>query len=343
MASPRGFDNRRFAPLAPGAPGVMIRAHMSRIAEENLRFFPLRNGFDLRVFLLEPLPHQSLVAFLRSVQRLLAGGAELRQQPPDRIRAQRNATLGFDQRRYHFACPQREREFKLQRVLLCHNLVNPLQGASVQFRWSSKKGFCLQRSPSATPILRQPPVHRTGIDPQGSRHNLGALASLYATHRPHAHRFQRRVIQLARIIWPHPIIESIQMLRVYKKMNLLMDGLIEGSAKAATRQKAAAKPNGGLIILPPTPTPANREVIFQLAAQYRLPMIAFLKTFAAEGGLMTYGSQLSDIWQRSASFVDRILSTARCERAARCWLFRPRMTAGYFETPATLVLPSRPS
>src|SRR5271154_193244 len=231
MASPRGFDNRRFAPLAPGAPGVMIRAHMSRIAEENLCFFPLRNGFDLRVFLLEPLPHQSLVAFLRSVQRLLAGDAELRQQPPDRIRAQRNATLGFDQRRYHFACPQREREFKLQRVLLCHNLVNPLQGASVQFRWSSKKGFCLQRSPSATPILRQPPVHRTGIDPQGSRHNLGALASLYATHRPHAHRFQRRVIQLARIIWPHPIIESIQMLRVYKKMNLLMDGLILGTSR----------------------------------------------------------------------------------------------------------------
>src|SRR5271156_3912867 len=85
MASPRGFDNRRFAPLAPGAPGVMIRAHMSRIAEENLCFFPLRNGFDLRVFLLEPLPHQSLVAFLRSVQRLLAGDAELRQQPPDAL------------------------------------------------------------------------------------------------------------------------------------------------------------------------------------------------------------------------------------------------------------------
>ena len=157
------FRQQAFRPSCPGAPGVMIRAHMSRIAEENLRFFPLRKGFDLRVFLLEPLPHQSLVAFLRSVQRLLAGDAKLRQQPPDRIRAQRNATLGFDQRRYHFACPQREREFKLQRVLLCHNLVNPLQGASVQFRWSSKKGFRLQCSPSATPILRQPTVHRTGM------------------------------------------------------------------------------------------------------------------------------------------------------------------------------------
>jgi putative tryptophan/tyrosine transport system substrate-binding protein len=73
----------------------------------------------------------------------------------------------------------------------------------------------------------------------------------------------------------------------------------------------AAKPKGGLIILPPPPTPANREVILQLAAQHRLPTIAFIKTFAAEGALMTYGSQVPDVWRRAASFVDRILRGAR--------------------------------
>ena len=78
MASTGRFHNWRFAPLAPRAPGVMIRAHMSSIAEENLGFGALRKGFDLRVFLLEPLLYQSLVALLRAVQRLLAGDAQLR-------------------------------------------------------------------------------------------------------------------------------------------------------------------------------------------------------------------------------------------------------------------------
>src|ERR1700730_8645223 len=67
-----GVDDRRFALLAPTTPGVMIRAHVGSIAKENLRFFPLRKRFDLRVFLLEPLLDQGLVALLRAVQRLLA-------------------------------------------------------------------------------------------------------------------------------------------------------------------------------------------------------------------------------------------------------------------------------
>ena len=60
MACAGGFDDRRFALLAPTAPRVMIRAHVGGIAKEDLRFFLLRKGFDLRVFLLEPLLDQSL-------------------------------------------------------------------------------------------------------------------------------------------------------------------------------------------------------------------------------------------------------------------------------------------
>src|SRR6266481_7079130 len=91
MACAGGFDDRRFALLAPTPPRVMIRAHVGGIAKEDLRFFPLRKGFDLRVFLLEPLLNKRLVALLRTVQGLLTGNAELRQQPTDRIGAQRYA------------------------------------------------------------------------------------------------------------------------------------------------------------------------------------------------------------------------------------------------------------
>src|ERR1700730_6073981 len=61
MACAGGFNDRRFALLAPTTPRVVIRSHMGSIAKEDLRFFPLRKGFDLRVFLLEPLLDQGLV------------------------------------------------------------------------------------------------------------------------------------------------------------------------------------------------------------------------------------------------------------------------------------------
>jgi hypothetical protein len=42
---------------------MMIRAHMRGVAEVDIGLFPLRHSLDLRVFLLEPLLHQRLVAF----------------------------------------------------------------------------------------------------------------------------------------------------------------------------------------------------------------------------------------------------------------------------------------
>src|ERR1700719_1537018 len=83
MARARRFHDRRFALLAPAAPRVMIRAHVGGIAKENLRFFPLRQRLDPRIFLLEPLLDQSLVALLRTIQRLLAGDAVAPTRPTE--------------------------------------------------------------------------------------------------------------------------------------------------------------------------------------------------------------------------------------------------------------------
>jgi putative tryptophan/tyrosine transport system substrate-binding protein len=73
----------------------------------------------------------------------------------------------------------------------------------------------------------------------------------------------------------------------------------------------AAEPNGGLIVLPPNPTPANRGTILRLAAQHRLPTIYPNRTEAVEGGLLAYGSNPVDRLRRAASFVDRILRGAK--------------------------------
>ena len=44
-----------------------------------------------------------------------------------------------------------------------------------------------------------------------------------------------------------------------------------------------------------------------LARQYRLPAISIYRPFAADGGLMSYGPDSTEIFRRSASYVDRIL------------------------------------
>src|SRR6202048_3215522 len=104
-------------------------------------------------------------ALLRAVQRLLASDAELRQQSTNGIGAQRDTKLIQDQLGHHVARPQSERKLQLQRILLCHGLVDPLHSSCIQFGRSSKQRLGLQRAPSTSPILRQPSVYRPATDP----------------------------------------------------------------------------------------------------------------------------------------------------------------------------------
>jgi len=73
----------------------------------------------------------------------------------------------------------------------------------------------------------------------------------------------------------------------------------------------AAETNGGLIVAPHAITFANRDVIVELAARYRLPAVYAFRTFAASGGLISYGTNLMLLWREGASYVDRILKGAK--------------------------------
>jgi ABC-type uncharacterized transport system substrate-binding protein len=73
----------------------------------------------------------------------------------------------------------------------------------------------------------------------------------------------------------------------------------------------AAEPNGGLIFPPDATTGANRELIAALAAKHRLPTIMTESEFVNHGGLMTYGTDFTDIYRRAAGYVDRILKGAK--------------------------------
>jgi putative ABC transport system substrate-binding protein len=73
----------------------------------------------------------------------------------------------------------------------------------------------------------------------------------------------------------------------------------------------AAQPNGGLVLVPPPPSPSNRQLIIRLAAKYRLPTIYASKDFPAEGGLMAYASDSAEQLRTAASYVDRLLRGAK--------------------------------
>ena len=69
----------------------------------------------------------------------------------------------------------------------------------------------------------------------------------------------------------------------------------------------AREPNGGLIVLPDVSTVNYREGVIGLAARHRLPAVFPERIFAVSGGLLSYGSDVSDIFRRAAGYVDRIL------------------------------------
>jgi putative ABC transport system substrate-binding protein len=68
--------------------------------------------------------------------------------------------------------------------------------------------------------------------------------------------------------------------------------------------------NGGLLVLPDTTLNVNRALIATLAAKYRLPAVYPYRFYVTVGGLTSYGVDVTDIYRRVASYVDRILRGA---------------------------------
>ena len=71
--------------------------------------------------------------------------------------------------------------------------------------------------------------------------------------------------------------------------------------------KLGREPGGGLIVAPDGFTTVHQHLFIGLAQQHRVPAVYSLRTFVAQGALMSYGPDAYDVLRRSASYVDRIL------------------------------------
>jgi len=83
---------------------------------------------------------------------------------------------------------------------------------------------------------------------------------------------------------------------------------------AGEMQRAVASlagPNAGLIVETSASGSVHRDLIIGLAAQYKLPAIYVYPFDAVEGGLVSYGPDPVEPFQRAADYVDRILKGER--------------------------------
>jgi putative tryptophan/tyrosine transport system substrate-binding protein len=74
---------------------------------------------------------------------------------------------------------------------------------------------------------------------------------------------------------------------------------------------AGRRSDAGLVVAPDSVTTIHRELIIGLAAHHRLPAIYPFRIFPMEGGLMSYGLDLVEIYRQAAIYVDRILRGAQ--------------------------------
>jgi putative tryptophan/tyrosine transport system substrate-binding protein len=65
--------------------------------------------------------------------------------------------------------------------------------------------------------------------------------------------------------------------------------------------------NGGLIVTGSPGTLFHRALIVALAARHKLPAVYWARRFVTDGGLISYGPDISDQYRKAAGYVDRIL------------------------------------
>jgi putative ABC transport system substrate-binding protein len=80
---------------------------------------------------------------------------------------------------------------------------------------------------------------------------------------------------------------------------------LDGAFATMTREHAEA-----VILLPSPMLYGEHKHIVELAANSRLPAMYAAREFVEDGGLMSYGASLPDLFRRAATYVDKILKGA---------------------------------
>ncbi len=98
--------------------------------------------------------------------------------------------------------------------------------------------------------------------------------------------------------------------RAFKVQLQHLDVLDPKDIETAFRAATNGRPDA-VIVLPGAVFDSRRRQIVDLAGKSRLPAIYYKSEFVEDGGLMTYGTSWTDLSQRAATYVDKILKGAK--------------------------------
>jgi len=104
--------------------------------------------------------------------------------------------------------------------------------------------------------------------------------------------------------WAAPLDDAARKLglQIQPRVQVLARDSAESAFAKMKRQRADA-----LLVVLGGPTASCYGHVAAMAVRNQLPTVATFKEFTAAGGLMSYGPDLTNIWRRAASYVDRIL------------------------------------
>jgi putative ABC transport system substrate-binding protein len=72
----------------------------------------------------------------------------------------------------------------------------------------------------------------------------------------------------------------------------------------------AREPGAGAVLLPDIFTVAHHQLVVALAERYRVPTVYSYRFMTERGGLISYGVDVNNLFERAATYVDRILKGA---------------------------------
>lgn len=104
-----------------------------------------------------------------------------------------------------------------------------------------------------------------------------------------------------------PIDAAASTLKVKSVMALVHDDdEIEAAFAALARE-----PGAGAVLLPDIFTVAHYQRVIALAESYRVPTVYSYRFMVERGGLISYGVDIDNLFERAATYVDRILKGAK--------------------------------
>ncbi|MGH7874432.1 MAG: ABC transporter substrate-binding protein, partial [Candidatus Binatia bacterium] len=152
--------------------------------------------------------------------------------------------------------------------------------------------------------LARPGGNVTGLSSLGTELNTKRLEILMDA-----------VAKLARVglLWPHGAnigvdlqLKELRPAALALKLKLEeIETQLDSKGLESAFQTAKQKQAGALMTTSGPLFFAERKRIVELAGKYRLPAIYFQKEFVDEGGLMSYGTDNTDLYRRAAVYVDK--------------------------------------